>query len=128
MKGLEQKTVELLDKLDKLATQYTPEVVDSAVSAVQITAINNLIYGVVGLFCAVICWWLAVNFSKFCRKKKQEGGWGCDWEISFALSFYVGGMVCSIIAIISIWDLFNLWNWIAIYNPKLALAHRLLGL
>jgi len=128
MEGLEQKTVELLDKLDKLATQYTPDVVESAVSAVQISAISNLIYGVVGLFCVVICWWLATNATRFCRKKKQDGGWGSDWEIGVALSFYVGGLVCSIMTVISIWDLFNLWNWIAILNPKLALAHRILGL
>lgn len=128
MKELEGKTVEILEKLDALATQYTPEVMDAAITAVKITAIGNLVWGVFGLVCAGVAWWLTKNFTGYCRVKKQDGGWMSDWQIGWALGFGIGGAVSTFIALFAISSLFEVWNWVAIFEPKLALAHRALGL
>lgn len=51
-----------------------------------------------------------------------------DWEIGWAPGLGAGGITAGIIALISVWSLFDVWNWVALFNPKLALAHRVLGL
>ena len=128
MNELEQKALELFDRLDSLATQYTPDVVEAAVTAVSVTAIGRIAEGFIGLGCAFIAWWLATHFTEYCRKKKDDGGFMSNWEVGVAIGFGVGGLVTSIIALISISNLMHIWNWVAIFNPKLALAHKILGL
>ena len=128
MADLEQKTVEILDKLDALATQYTPEVVDGAIAAVQVTGVGNIIWGLAGAVCAYLCWWLSRNFTQYARKKKQEDGYMSDWELGIAIGFGAGIFFTGLMAMLSVVYLFDIWNWVAIFNPKLALAHRILGL
>ena len=128
MGTLEQKAVELLDKLDALATKYTPEVIDAATSAVTVTALGNILSGLVGIGAAIFAWWVTKNFATYCRRKKQEEDWMSDWEIGWALGLGVGGITSGIVALYSVWSLFDVWNWVALFNPKLALAHRILGL
>ena len=127
-KDIETKTVELLDKLDALATQYTPEVIDGATTAVTVTAFGNLLYGLLGLLACYGLWWLAKNATEYCRKKKDDGGFMSNWEIPLAISFMGGGVACGALAVSSVFALFDLWNWVAIFNPQLAMAHRVLGL
>ena len=128
MGTLEQKAVDILDKLENLATQYTPEVIDAATSAVTVTALGNILSGIVGIGAAIFALWVTKNFAKYCRRKRQEEGWMSDWEIGWALGLGVGGITSGLIALISVWSLFDVWNWVALFNPKLALAHRVLGL
>ena len=128
MGTLEQKAVELLDKLDTMATKYTPEVIDAATSAVTVTAIGNILSGLVGIGAVIFTWWATKNFAKYCRRKHQAEGWRSDWDVGWALGLGVGGITSGIIALISVWSLFDVWNWVALFNPKLALAHRILGL
>jgi len=127
MSDLEQKTIELLDKFDKLATQYTPDAINAAISAVQVSAIGSLIWGVIGCFCAYGFWWIATHFTQYSRNKKQEDGYMSDWEFGIAIGYIGGGIVTGFIALFAVSELFEIWNWVAIFNPKLALAHKILG-
>ena len=127
MSELENKTVEILDKFDALATQYTPAVIDGAVTAVQVTAIGDLARGIFGLACAFATWWLSKNFSQYARKEKTDD-YMSDWEIGIAIGMGAGILSSGIIAVTSVALLFDIWNWVAIWNPELATAHRVLGL
>ena len=51
-----------------------------------------------------------------------------DWDIGWALGLGIGGIVSMVFALVSVRALFDVWNWVGIFNPKLALAHRILGL
>ena len=128
MENLEQKAVELLDKLDSLATQYTPDVINAASSAVSITAMGNILTGFFGLGCIWLVWWITKNFATYARRKAEDEGWMSDWDIGWFLILGIGGVTSTVFALASIPNLFNIWNWVAIVNPKLALAHRILGL
>ena len=128
MDSLEQKAVDILDKLEKLTTQYAPEVLDAAASAVRVTGIGNIITGIGSMVSAAIVIWIAKNFANICRKKKEEEGYMSEWELGMGLSLAVGGITGSVLSIVFLFRLLNIWNWIAIFNPKLALAHKILGL
>ena len=128
METLEQKAVELLDKLEVLATKYTPEAIDAAASAVTVTAAGNLLLGIAGIGAAIFAWWVTKNFATYCRSKYQEDGWASDWDLGWRFGLGIGGIISGILALISVPYLFDVWNWVALFNPKLALAHRILGL
>lgn len=86
MGTLEQKAVDILDKLENLATQYTPEVLDAATSAVMVTAIGNIVTGLAGIAAAIFALRVTKNFASLCSRKRQEGGWMSDWEIGWRLA------------------------------------------
>ena len=127
-KEIETKAVELLDKLENLATQYTPEVVDAATQAVQITAIGNIISGFVSAIIMVLVFKLSKKTISYCIKKKEEGGRYSDWEVGIVISSVVGVVLCVFLAGAAFVSLTDVWNWVALINPELALAHKVLGL
>lgn len=125
MKDLEQKTVEILDKLDALATQYAPEVVDSAIGIMQVSGASKIILGLLGL-----CFVCAIAFSvckgvKYCAKKQEENR---EWEAGAPIIITLGVIFSVGILIASLTALLNVWNWVAMFDPKLALAQRIMGL
>ncbi len=128
MNNIEDKAISILNKLEALTTQYTPEVMDAAITSVKVTATGNLVMGFIGLGAAFAVLWLAKNFTTHCRAKRQEDGWMSNWDVGAALTFFISGVISGIMAVFSIWTLFDVWNWVAVFNPKLALAHKILGL
>jgi len=128
MSDLETKTVEILDKLDALTTQYAPDVIDKAVTAVSMTGIHNLVNSLVGFIALYGAWFATKKITAYFIKRKKEDGCMSDWDIGYTLSYIIGGLVCFIIAMANVWTIFDLWNWTAIFNPELAMAHRVLGL
>ena len=128
MSELENKAVDILDKLEALTTQYAPDVVEQATHAVVVTGVSNLVNSIVG-FAALYYAWLATSklVSFFVRRKEAEGYWS-DWEIGYTLAYITGVLTCYTIAMASVWPIFDVWNWVAIFNPELAMAHKILGL
>ena len=125
---IETKAIELLDKLEALATQYTPEVIGAAEAAVRVTAISHLVYGVAGLLAAYGAGVLSVKLTRyFVRKENESDGWN-DWSFGYIMSSIGGVIAGTIFALASVFRLLDLWNWVAIFNPQLALAHKILGL
>ena len=125
---IETKSVELLDKFEALATQYTPEVIDAAEAAVRVTAISNLVYGVIAIATACGTCFLATKATSFFIKRREEDGPWSDWEIGIVLSAIIGVVSGTVFTLSGVTGLFSLWNWVAIFNPQLALAHKILGL
>jgi len=131
MSELEQKSTELLNRLENLAEQYTPEVIDMAMSAVLMTGIADLVSTFFWMAFSVIWLFMARKFYFFCAYKEQYGDssiWDSwDWDL-LKFILYISLSIPIILLIVGINLLTDLWTWIAIFNPKLALAHQLLGL
>jgi hypothetical protein len=127
MSNLEQKTVEILDKLDAAISHYSPQVYDAAVAAVQVSAIGELIIGFFFLIPLVFSVKFArVANSYFIAKNESERFEGWDTiQVCVAVVYAIIYAICLIVAINHILDA---WNWVAIFNPKLALAHKIMGL
>jgi hypothetical protein len=116
MRNLEQKAVDLLDTLENLTTQYAPDVVAATMQAVQITSLGYLVFG--GALTAIG----AGSITSAYRSLQKSGN--TDWSDSEMLRFFAGG-VC---ACLGLPPLLYLWNWVGVFAPKLALAHKVLGL
>jgi H+/Cl- antiporter ClcA len=133
--ALENKAVEILgdsqeaikafaDKLGNLAEQYSPEVVDAALAMARIDAIQTLVPGVV---CG------AIGYALY-RVLKKAWPWigeelrkhGPDPSAMVTLIFGGGGVGALILA--AVLQLANVWAWVGIFEPKLWVAKRILGL
>jgi len=124
---LQTKAVDLLNKLESLTTQYTPEVVNEAINVVRITAVGNLIWGVIGLAGPFFIWLYSVKLIRFFTKKHKENPFEL-WEAGQISTIVIAGAIVVVTTLCGIEKLFNIWNWVAIVNPELALAHKVLGL
>lgn len=66
MSGIEQKAVEVLDKLDAIATQYAPDVINSAIKVVQVNGLSHIFYGIIGIIGCFICVIAAKKLANKC--------------------------------------------------------------
>ena len=128
MSILEDKAAELLQKLDTLATQYAPDVVDAAFRAITITSANNLVTGAVSVIVGAVIVWGTYKWWGFTSKKYEEEGPYSEWDIGRYLGAMIGAIASVILLGVGTARLVDIWNCVALFDPKLALAHRILGL
>lgn len=128
MSDLESKAVEILDRLDAVVTQYTPEVANAAIEAVRITCIGN---AVVGCLCILFTAFLCIKvWPKIYNKYKDymNNHPYSDADMGFAIFnvHFIGVLI--VVNIATVFHVLDIWNWVGIFNPELALAHKLTGL
>ena len=125
MECTEQKAVEILDKLDAITTQYAPDVINSVIKVVQVTGLSRIFYGIIGCFICVI---VAKKLANKRTELKKMDGYNSDCEVRVVVSYILGVVVIIVLTICSIFELCDVWNWIAMFDPKLALANKLFGM
>ena len=128
MSKLEDKAVEILDKIEAITESYAPDVAAAAIEAVRISAIGDLVACITGvvLLCAGV--FAGRKLISFFVRKKKEDGYFSDWEIGFALTAFIVGVIGVIGGIQFAFNITDVWMWTTIFNPELGLAHKLSGL
>lgn len=117
--NLEAKAVEMIERLEGLAAQIAPEVMDAALTVTSIGAAGNLIASL-ALF-LIAC--LALYVPRGWIKKGLDSLGGEVQVIYLSVALTLMFTACVIFAC----NWFNIWNWVALFNPELAIAHRLFG-
>jgi len=128
MSDLESKAVDILNKMEALTTQYAPDVTEAAFMAVRVSGIGNLISCVAMILLGSIAILLSIKFKEFCDKKNEECEYASDWDFIGGLIFIAGACIGGLSALLGAICLFDIWMWTAIFNPELAMAHKILGL
>lgn len=127
MSKLEDKAASLLDKLDSVLTQYTPEVYNAAIDVVQVSGISEIVS-------SFLCIAGTIFIGYFLYKNRE---FFKEYDISTSniitdIFMFAGWFGCMFMIIASLVSMFttilDVWTWISIFNPKLALAHQVLGL
>lgn len=118
MSEIDGKVVDILEKLERMTEQFAPEVIDLAVNTVRFGAIGELIIlTVFTVLCALALYKYLNPLLDYFRSGDLQQ-WGC-----------AATMIISAAWIINVFKIyFNEWIWIAVFNPELALAHKILGL
>lgn len=115
LKELAEKNLTRLDgyadSLEELTKQYAPEVVDASLMVVQINGIQSLL---LGLLLSIITYCLYKAIRLIIKHEHAEEG--AAILVAFVL-FTLGGAG---------FYLFNIWNWVAIFEPKLYIAKEVL--
>jgi len=114
--NFEQKAVEMIDKLQDLASQMAPQAWELAVSAVQAQGIANLVVG-------VLCGLIAVSIGALSYKVVKNTD-----DLNRCIAATVVGGVPTVGFVIAMFvNLLNADNWIATFAPAAALALKALG-
>lgn len=138
---LEEKTVEVIDKamdgmdqltimLAEVAEQYGPEVVDAGLAVARISAGAALVHAAIGLALIYALFRLGIPLTLKFRAMLPEHDQN-DFEFIFPIGFswgiVGGGTMIAAFAGFGAEGFFNLWNWVGLVEPKLWIAHRVLG-
>lgn len=145
--AIENKAVEILDKsqaavglfadkLGEMAKQYGPDVADAALQMARVDAAQGLVYGTLCGLAAITCAYYGRWFWKTSRAAHNYyqltstpvSDRSCEVSGNFStlstLSALMGiGFTIAAIALLS-----DIWRWVGIFEPKLWLAKRILGL
>ncbi len=117
---LEKKAVEIIGQLQHLA----PRATDLALQAAQINAWSNVLAGLVWLavFIAAAVFWIKVYWPWVKRDDQDSFN-------SPPANFLAGAALAVVLAVSAggaINYLGDLWTYVGIFHPELALAHKLI--
>lgn len=126
--ALENKAVELLDKggaalgqfsdkLMELGKQYGPEVIDAGLAVARIDALSTLVPS------AII---LTLTFFAVRAYVKNYAWLDKHWD-TFMIGLF-GGFALAAPCVWAFAQIFDIWRWVGIFEPKLWLAKKVLGL
>jgi hypothetical protein len=129
-----------LAKLGELVTKHGPQAIDLAAQVIRVNAIGEII---VGVAVASIAMASSIAAAKVCLPKWAERrvvyrAWlddmtgkirmprddGFGWMMGAGMTWGLSGIATLVVALPC---LLNVWNWVAIFSPKLALAHTILA-
>ena len=129
--SLEEKAVEVLDKtlngvetlsnmLVEIAKQHGAESVDAILTVVQIKGLGSLLYSSVLFFVPIMFFLFYRPMLRWARKYSDVS----DYFSNIFLGFTTAGM--GIILSIGMFNIINPWQYVAIVEPKLWIAHEIL--
>lgn len=128
--AVDQKAVELMDKaanaveafaakLDTLAQEYGPEVIDAALAVARIEAADRIL----GQLAAIAVTLALVWAARGCWRAHVKDDENPAFIIGLVASVAAGAF-CSMAFLITA----SIWPWVGIIEPKLWIAKRVLGL
>jgi hypothetical protein len=125
--GWNDRLIALADALTDAAKAHGQEAVDLAVAATRVSAGAALFDGVACLTGAVV----AGIIAHWLTKKIGSLGGG-DYNDAVLIPSMIGVVLVGILFVVltlgAFFNLFDLWNWVGIFEPKLLVAHKLLKL
>ncbi|MEM7209581.1 MAG: hypothetical protein AAF434_17310 [Pseudomonadota bacterium] len=126
MSELEQKAVEILDKLEAITVNYAPDVADAALAAVQVSAVSEITARATFAAIVAICWFILLGFRKRVIGKINEGERGLEEHLFFWTA--AAGSLLFVLSVMALFELSDVWTWVSLFNPELGLAHKVTGL
>lgn len=91
-------------------------------SVMRVESIGHVVAAIGGI---IVCGVLAVVYRRF--RMNHPGRINFEDEIFFFPLIIVGLSAFIVLAVWTIITLLNVWTWVGIFAPSLALAHEILG-
>lgn len=119
MSKIEDKSIELIEGLEKLTAQYAPDVADAALALTTINGMGNIVFGLFSAVAVFVMYKLIIKLVHISRNTRDD-----NTEILCILGAITLGVGFIIFFIVAMAKLTNIWNYVAIFEPKLALAYQ----
>ena len=115
---IDERVLQIAAKLTELGEQYGPDVVDAALMVVRIDAGQEILISIVWLILAVV----GYRYSRWAWPRIPDWNDPTFQNVSALLSVTAIplGLLISALGFVQI------WTWVAIFDPKLAVAKRIL--
>jgi len=108
---------EILKRLDEAVRAHGDAALNAAFAVIRLNALQVLIYAVGGIVAALVGALLLIRWYRGGKK---------DLYGDRDMGAIIGGIGVALLAVPSLMVIANPWVWIAIFNPKLELAHHIL--
>lgn len=114
-------------KLAEMGQQLGPQVWDLTLTAMRVQALHGIMQGLSGIVAMYVCYRIALKLYPPVRKAwtnfdNEAVGFGGGFALAVAT---IVGMVGLVVASS---NLLSAWLWIGLYDPRLLLAKKVLGL
>lgn len=121
-------TEAVVAKLGTLAEKYGPEAIDAGLWVVRVNGLRDLAFSALWLgLSGVLLFWLAPKLwarATAYNEANPRDIWHVERRIPGVLLYVLGAFTGAIAA----FCFFDVWTWVAIFEPKLWVAKKLLGL
>lgn len=126
----------VIAKLGTLADKYGPEVVNSALWVVRVDGISNVASNLVGAAIGGSVAYVAFRWvrghiaaQKAAHRETHRGfDLTLDADPGVCIFGSVAGVAGATAVVVCTVKFLDIWNWVAIFEPKLWVAKKLLGL
>jgi hypothetical protein len=115
---LASKLLDIINQVQAGIVAHAPDALNIVLQTVRIDAISRFIYASCLLLGVVI---LSGIFVRINKKKDKDG----DMREGVAVYCVLAGFFGTVFIILAFSQLFNVWQYVAIANPKLYLAHQI---
>lgn len=115
------KALQYLDLFEQAVVKYSPDAVEAVLMVTRVHGLSIIIPALVALLVGIVVGVWGVRFIRkgFALQKQHEEGF----------PHVVGGACMFFVSILflgeSLSKLLNIWNWVAIIEPKLWLAYKM---
>lgn len=124
--GVEGKLIEMLDalqngavKVGEQVVKYSPDVAEAALWVVRIDGAQSIVFGVAGIPAACISVRLAKRYHAYLKSVKLND------EPPIVVVIFLW-CLAAWASLASASCLLSVWNWIAVFQPKLWLAKQII--
>lgn len=116
---LGDKALQYLQSFEELAKQYSPDVVDAGLTVIRVHGIKSIVECLVGIAIGAAFCLAAYKLYPIIEEKVDE---------SMASIFStISGIIGTIVLAVASISIFNVWTWVAVFDPKLYLAYKIFG-
>ncbi len=122
MADISAKIVELITQLQGVVKDNAADAVNLGLSSIRIDSIRAIVLGIFFLILFIIGIYITkkvYNIKEIQESYTKKENWGSAFILSCFLT--------AIALILSIITLLNIWCYVAIFNPKLYLAHEIMN-
>ncbi len=151
---MEDKIIEWADKFEKIVAEKMPEAVELGLLYIRVDALSQIVFGIVSGLIAFLCYRniermiFKARYKEFKKNLKEQDKDNriillseFESELSLVTEFIdaiddgetelIIPSIPQIVVIIfcltmSITYLLDIWNWVAVFSPKLGLVHKLM--
>lgn len=116
--GLEAKLTEAARLLEQTLREQGPEAYQTTLDIIWYQAVGGIAAGLLALLAAPALWFLAYKSIQWAEQCRDGVGWGV-----LGISSGLFGVFSGIVACV---QLLNWWSWVALTDPKIVLAKRVL--
>lgn len=112
----------VLSGLKDLVSKYGSDAVDLGLNVIRIEGVSQILIGLVLWMFVVFGVVLFMKMNDFRKHLLSENPKNDNFAPEFAM--FVGVAISIGTGFASIFFIFNIWNWVAIFAPQLYLAHK----
>ena len=132
MENTDKAVAAMLEQFQQFVNAYGAEAVDAALFGVRIAGAINLVYGVGGVILGLIFllfgiyWYRCIRNKEFARDHERQDYYNSDGYILSLIGSVASAIFGFIIVVANMVTVINVVHWIAVFNPKMWIAHRLI--